>query len=98
MNQYISYAVINILALLNSIGIHRTDIINSSSNENIDEEFYRVRIEKGIKNFSLTKEHESNISSMLEFGTGAHGIDLMLASLIWHQTNIYCGYRLPYKF
>jgi hypothetical protein len=80
MNKYISYAATNVLAFLDVIGIDRDKIRKPS--ENIDKDFYKRRIEKGLANYKLVKEHKPDVHSMLEFGTGAHGIDLMLGCML----------------
>lgn len=80
MNKYIAYSANNALTALNIVGLNRTKLKLPTSN--VDVEFYRRRIEKGLNNFRLIKKQLKQINSVLEFGTGIHGIDLMLLSLL----------------
>ena len=80
MNKTTAYLATNALAFANLLGISRSSLKLSAVS--IDPAFYRRRIQKGLRNFDWIRSSQPDIKTMLEFGTGAHGIDLMLAFLL----------------
>ena len=90
MNIYVAHLLARLLSVANTLGINRSKIEKFRSDA-VDLDFYEQRIKKGISNlkyiFPELKANQ-NSSTMLEFGTGAHGIDFMIANLIGFK-NIY---------
>ena len=87
MNKWVAYSLSNVLHIMSKIGIDRNvlqQILGRKSNDmlKLDIPFAMYRVGKGLHNFKDIFQVTKKITSMLEFGTGAHGIDLMIAYLL----------------
>lgn len=84
MNIYVAHLLARLISVASSFGFNRSKI-EKFRNDSVDTNFYKQRIKKGISNFKylfpVLKKNPKSLT-MLEFGTGAHGIDLMIAYLI----------------
>ncbi len=87
MNKWVAYSLSNVLHIMSKIGIDRNvlqQILGKRTNDilKVDIPFSVRRVGKGLYNFKDIFQATKKITSMLEFGTGAHGIDLMIAYLL----------------
>lgn len=87
MKKIISYGFINILHVFDILGLTRERVQTIMGHKQInsgvaDIEFIKRRIEKGIENIKAIQRSGESFHSIIEFGTGSHGIDIVLFRLM----------------
>lgn len=90
MNIYGIHATERLLAVFSSLGIDRQKIKGLKLDKEVNEEFYKKRVLRGINHFNNFYNQLPGKDCFLEFGTGASCVDLILAHLVGFEKIITC--------
>ena len=90
MNIYVAHMLAKMLGAANSVGVGRVVLDRLSPKRPINHDTMRDRISKGMANFRdlfAFKEagYKPNDATMLEFGTGAQGLDIYTAYILGYK-------------